>query len=199
VPALAFALTRQWRLLAGLALGAGAEMAANAALAGVGPMRQYIATLVEIGRRPELVQFFPAESHALRGFVRLLAPWPPLATAAGVAAIPLAAWLAARAWRAHDDWRPRWAAVLLAALLASPHLLTYDLLLLAAPLLLLIEWHVATHGRVPKGEWRWALAGLYFSAWPGTFIARLFHVQPSTIAMVLVLWLLSRALPSTRA
>jgi hypothetical protein len=192
LPALLFLVTRQWRLLAGLALGAGAELLADLALAGAAPMRQYLATLAGIARQPELVQYYPAESHSLRGFVRLLLPWPPLATAAGLAAVPLAAWLAARAWRAHGDWRPRWAALVLAALVASPHLLTYDLLLLAAPLLLLVDWHLAGLGQVPRGEWRWALLGLYFAAWPGTFVARLFQVQVSTVGMLAALWLIAR-------
>ncbi len=31
---------------------------------------------------------------------------------------------------------------------------------------------------------------LYIGAWPGTLLARMYHVQPSTIGMALILWLL---------
>ena len=32
---------------------------------------------------------------------------------------------------------------------------------------------------------------LYIGAWPGTLLARMYHVQPSTIGMALTLWLLT--------
>jgi hypothetical protein len=194
IPVLVFVLIRQWPLVAGLVLGATLETAANITLAGTAAMAQYGRTLLEIARHPELVQFFPAESHSVRGFVRLLLPWPPVVAAAGWVAIPLGAWMAVRVWSAHEDWRPRWAALVLAMLLASPHLLTYDLLLGAVPLLLLADWHLTESGRVPAAEWRWGLGLLYFGAWPGTFIARLFHVQVSTVGMAMLLWLLARPL-----
>ena len=192
-PILLLVLTRRWRVLSGLVVGASAELLLGLFLAGPDGMQSYIAGLVDLARRPELVQFFPAESHSLRGSFRLLLPWPGLVTVAGLAAIPWATWMAARVWRAHDDWRPRWAALVIAGLLASPHLLTYDLLLLAVPIVLIVDWLVGVSGTVPRGQWRWALLLLYFGAWPGTFIARLYHVQISTIGMLLSLWLLARA------
>jgi hypothetical protein len=192
VPALVFVAARQWRLLAGMMAGAALETTVNVALAGPDAALQYAAILWNLGRHPELVQFFPAESHSIRGFVGLLLPWPPVVTAVTMLAIPVAAWLAARVWSAHTDWRPRWAAVVLASLLGSPHLLTYDLLLLAVPLMLVGDWVLERTGKVPA-PYRWTLVALYFSAWPGVFIARVFHVQVSTLAMGVLLSTLSRA------
>ena len=123
----------------------------------------------------------------------MLAPWPPLLNAISLITVPLAAWFGALAWRRHEDWRPRWAALVLASLLASPHVLTYDLLLLAVPLMLVADWELERHGSIAGESKRWALGGLYFSAWPGVFIARLFHVQVSTLAMALLLWQLAKA------
>lgn len=198
-PVLLFLMMREWRLLAGLAMGAGAQLLVDLAVVGPLGMRQYIGVLINLAQRPELVQFFPAESHSVRGFVRLLLPWPGLVTVTGLVAIPLATWLAVRVWHRHHDWRPRWSALVTAALLASPHLLTYDLLLLAVPLVLIADWQIeASRGDTPE-EWRWGLALLYFGAWPGTFIARLYHVQISTVGMLLVLWLLARAPRAGRA
>jgi len=78
-------------------------------------------------------------------------------------------------------------------------LLTYDLLLLAAPLILIVDWRIETTGTVAPEQWRWALLLLYFGAWPGTFIARLYHVQVSTLGMLLVLWLLAQPPRAVRA
>jgi alpha-1,2-mannosyltransferase len=199
VPALVLVMTRQWRLLTGLALGAGAELGLNLALAGPAAMRDYAAVLLAIARRPELVQFFPAESHSIRGFVALLMPVPAVAGVATVGGVALATWLAVKVWRTHADWRLQWAALTTAMLVASPHLLTYDLLLLAVPLVLVVDWLRTTSSANGREQWSWALVLLYFGAWPGTFIARLYHVQISTVGMVWLLWLLAQAPREDRA
>ena len=198
-PGLILLAAGQWRLVAGLILGAGSEIALDLALAGPDVMRQYLATLLALARQPELVQFYPAESHSLRGFVRLLVPWSPLVNATGVVALPLAAWIGARIWRTHRDFRPRWAALVLASLVASPHVLTYDLVLLAVPIVMLVDWWLDLGARRPSGVSGWGLTLLYFGAWPGTFIARLYHVQLSTVGMVWLLWLLAQAPREDRA
>jgi hypothetical protein len=84
-------------------------------------------------------------------------------------------------------------------LAASPHLLTYDLLLLAVPLLLVVDWLRTTSSANRREHWSWALVFLYFGAWPGTFIARLYHVQISTVGMVWLLWLLAQVPREDRA
>ncbi len=191
-PALLALLSRHWRVLAGLAAGAVIETAVNLALVGPEVFSQYVAILLDLVRQPALVQIFPAESHSIRGLVALLVPWPPLVQAVTALAVPVAAGLGAMVWRRHQDWRARWAALVLASMLASPHLLTYDLLLLAVPMVLVADWNLE-RGWPSDNRWTWSLAALYFGAWPGVFIARLFHVQASTLAMVLLLWLLARA------
>jgi alpha-1,2-mannosyltransferase len=198
-PVLILVVARQWRLVGGLALGAGLELAANLAIAGPDVMCQYVTALLKLAANPERVQFYPAESHSLRGLVQLLVPWPSLVTAATVVALPLAAWLGVRAWRAHHDFRPRWAALVVASLVASPHVLTYDLLLLAVPLVLLVDWSLETRPGLPSAPFLWSLALLYFGAWPGPFIARLYHVQVSTVGMLWLLWLLAEAPRADRA
>jgi alpha-1,2-mannosyltransferase len=192
VPVLVFPLTRHWRPLAGLLAGAAAEMALSLSLAGPAVMRQYVDMLVALARHPELVQMYPAESHSLRGAARLLAPWPPLVDAIGVLAIPVAVWLTVRVWRMHPDWRPRWASLVTAMLLASPHLLTYDLLIVAVPVVLVMDWLLERHGHVPPGAWRWGLALLFVGAWPGPLMAEIYQVQVSTLGMSLMLWRLGR-------
>lgn len=199
VPCLALLVSRERSLLGGLLCGVVVETLLNLAIGGPGLMLQYASALIELARRPELVQLYAAESHSAGGLIRLLTGVGPLATAFGWLSVPAAAWAVWRVWRQHADWRPRWAALVVGALVASPHLLTYDLLLLAVPLVLSMDWVLSTTDDVPAGAWRWVLAGLYFGAWPGTLIARIYLVQPSTLAMVALLALLARPVRATPA
>jgi alpha-1,2-mannosyltransferase len=189
-PVLVLLIAREWRVLCGVSIGALLEVGLSLAAVRPATMGDYLATLSSLAGRPEAVQLYPAESHSLRGFVKLLVPWTPLVSAVTIAAVPVSAWLALRVWRAHDDWRVRVSALVASAMLGSPHLLTYDLLLAALPLVLLVDWHVEQSGAVPPGAARWRLALVYFGAWPGTFIARLYGVQCSTIGLLWLLWTL---------
>ena len=198
VPVLVWTLTRQWRLLAGLLAGMAVELALSLSLAGPVVMRQYVETLAALARHPELVQIFPAESHSLRGAARLLVPWSPLVTAIGMLAIPAATWLTARVWLTQSDWRLQWASLVFGMLLASPHLLTYDLLILAAPVVLVVDWLLETRGQVPRGQWRWALGLVFMCGWPGPILAEISHVQISTVGMSLMLWMLTRSAVAPR-
>ena len=156
VPVLVFLAAGQWSLLAGVAAAAGAETLVAVWLVGAGPFDQYVHILVSLAAAPDTIQLFPAESHSIRGFVRLLAPFEPavrIATALGlVGAVAAAAWV----WRSLDDRRLRWAALTLAMAAGSPHLLTYDLVLLAVPLMLVYDW-LASDPRPDPVEF-WALA-----------------------------------------
>jgi Glycosyltransferase family 87 len=189
-PALIVALTGEWPLLAGLV--AGAMLETLVAVVSVGPavFEQYLRVLVTVAQRPELVQMFPTESHSVSGAVGLLLPWRSIAPLVSALALILAVWAAARVWKRTRDWRQRWAALVLASLLSSPHLLTYDLLLLAVPLLLVLDWRRESSGRWPEGAWLAAIVLMYAGAWPGTLLARLYGVQISTIGMGLGLALL---------
>ena len=191
VPTLAFAAQRRYRLLAGLLAGVFIETVVNVALVGLEPMRQYAGVLAELARQPDLVQFFPAESHSLRGFVRLVTGRAAIAQPAGWVAVAAAVVGAVRVWQVQTDWRPRWSALVLAMLVGSPHVLSYDLVLLAVPILLLADW-VMRADHPDWLAWRVPLVVAYFGAWPGTFIARVYQVQPSTIAMLCLIYLLAR-------
>jgi alpha-1,2-mannosyltransferase len=189
VPVLALMAARQWRLLAGLATGIVIEIAIDGALVGREVLSEYIQALATIAMNPDLVQAYPTESHSARGFVRLLLAWRPALVATTVMALAVCVWAVAAVWRRSNDLRLRWASLTLATLIATPHLLTYDLVLLAVPLILLVDWCLRTGGTVPAGSWRVGLLLLFGAAWPGTLLARLYGVQLSTLGMGLVLWL----------
>jgi hypothetical protein len=95
------------------------------------------------------VQMYSTESHSFRGLVRLAITNPSALFVALVIGLAFATWAAWRVWRASDDTRLRWAALTLAMLFSSPHLLTYDLLLLAVPLILIVDWRIQPDVKAP--------------------------------------------------
>jgi hypothetical protein len=192
VPILALCVAAEWRVLAGALIGAAAETAASMWLVGVAGFLKYVGVLEQLALHPALVQLQPSESHSVRGFVRLLVPIDWIASAAGLAALVGGVLAAGFVWRRVADSRVRWSALTLAALAGSPHLLTYDLVLLAVPLVLLTDWWLESGRRFSLGPWTGTLMTLYAGAWPGTILARMYQVQISTIGMVMGLWLLLR-------
>jgi Glycosyltransferase family 87 len=190
-PAIVLLAAGEWRILVGLGMGALAETAISLAFSGMATMVQYVSTLMSLARDPSLVQIHPQELHSWRGLFQLVAPepWAGALTLAGtVATIGIAALI----WRRTPDWRPRWSAITITAVLTSPHLLTYDLLLLALPLLLVADWMIERHQPVPGGVWIGLLL-VYFSALLSPFVALVTHLQVSTLAMAWLLAYLARA------
>jgi alpha-1,2-mannosyltransferase len=188
--AVVLVVAREWRVLWGLLISAAAQTAIALVSVGGAVFAQYLRVLLALARQPSLIQMYPTESHSLAGAVGILLPSRPVIAIANVAAIVLGSWTGARVWRSTADARVRWSALTLAMLVASPHLLTYDLLLLAVPLVLLSDWILERSGRAPRGAWLTSLLLLYAGAWPGTLVARLYGLQISTIGMGLGLALL---------
>jgi alpha-1,2-mannosyltransferase len=180
----------EWMFLIGLVVGAGAEMLIAAGSVGLPVFEQYVGALGQMARHPDLVQMFPAESHSLAGAIRLFVPPLTQVTAISLLATGVCAWMVTRIWRTTPDQRCRWSALVVGTLLSTPHLLTYDLVLLAVPMLLTTDWRIESTGRPPAGAWMAALVLIYAGAWPGTLIARVCGVQISTIGMGLGLALL---------
>jgi hypothetical protein len=74
--------------------------------------------------------------------------------------------------------------------LASPHLITYDLLLLTVPLLLMADW-AARHRDHALGPWVRALLVLvYLAPFSAMIVARLTGVQVSVVVMAVLAWLM---------
>ena len=171
---------RQWRVVAGAAVAAAGQLAVAWAAAGSWVMAQYVGTLWRLTLNPDLIEVYPSEVHSIRGFLQLLIPSPPIVSVcAGVGSL-VALVVAVRCWRpAHrgDLGRTlsvRWGLLALLTLVASPHLVSYDLLLLTVPLLLLADW-----------------TALYFAPFSGMIVARLTGIQLSVIVMVALAWRLA--------
>jgi hypothetical protein len=115
------------------------QLILNVAVAGPGPVREYGTVLMALAREPALVEPHPENAHAWRGFAQLLCPEPAASVlvVAGTFASLALGW---GVWMSTPDSRLRWAATILFTVLAAPHLMTYDLLLLGIPILLLSDW-----------------------------------------------------------
>jgi hypothetical protein len=197
VLAVALLAARQWRVVAGAAAAAAGQLAVAWAAAGSTVMAQYIGTLWRLTLNPDLIEVYPSEIHSIRGFLQLLIPSPGMVSVcAGVGSL-IAVVVAVRCWRpAHRGalgrtLGVRWGLLALLTLVASPHLVSYDLLLLTVPLVLLADW-TARH---PADQARAAIALmlplLYFAPFSGMIVARLTGVQLSVIVMVALAWRLA--------
>jgi hypothetical protein len=181
-----------WRRLAGLGAGAAIQVGIGVLVAGIEPTHQWVDVLRTLASNPNLVQGFPAEVHSLRGFWRLLgADGTALMTITAVSCLAVLA-AAVRLWR-----RPRldrgWATLVLVTILVSPHLLTYDLLLLVVPLIIVADDALAREGRIRLAAPSTMLALLLYAAPPASsLIAKASAVQFSTVVMVALLWRLVR-------
>ncbi len=141
VPALWLLLRRDWKALAGFAVGFLVQAAAVAALAGGDVLAAYVRNLDTCLEMTRVDQVTADHQHALAGILRnLLGPaWADasklLHAPVALAAVVLLGRITANGRRAAaagrvEDAALEYAAVLLATLLATPHLLTYDLVLL---------------------------------------------------------------------
>jgi hypothetical protein len=154
-PAAILTIWRCTRWMFWLLLSIGVQAALAVCIAGTGPVLAYIEALLVLAVRPELIEPFAETDHSIRSLVSAhtapggLVVLQALALGMGVGA-------ALFVWFRSTDWRLRWSAAVCAMLVASPHLMTYDLMLVGIPILLMCDWGL-DH---PRGiDWR-ALIGL---------------------------------------
>ena len=183
-----FVLAGEWRLLAGVALGVGLQYGAATLAYGPDVMLSYARNLIVLGdtvqqQTPKLFNM-----HCLRAFWSLMIPEPGLARGLYLASAVGVIYLAWRAWRRNVDVGVRFAAVLLATVLVSPHLYVYDLLILAPALLVLADRAVRSERPPVQGLY---VALCYALPLLGP-LANVTHVQLSVPVFAATLWLLSR-------
>lgn len=189
---------RQWRIVGGALLAVAGQLGVAWAVAGSNVMAQYIRELWQLTLNPSLIEVYASEIHSLRGFLQLLIPYSRVVSVCAGAGT-LALWIVAvRCWRAadpadagrsrHELLGLRWGLLVLLTLIASPHLVSYDLLLLTIPLMLFADWAVRDHDRKASAPVAVMLPLLYFAPFSGMIVARLTGVQVSVIVMSAVAW-----------
>jgi glycosyl transferase family 87 len=178
----------EWRIVAGAATAAIAQIALAWSVSSAFVMRQYVDVLWRLLRDPSLVQIYPTEVHSLRGFVQLLIPQSPIVALVSLAGTLVLLATGIHVWSRKSEAGLRWGVLMLLTILASPHLLTYDLVLLSIPLLTLANWAV-THRDDRRHRVVSVLLLLAYLAPFSSNLARLWPVQASVIAIGALTWL----------
>lgn len=125
--------------------------------------------------------------HSLRALFSNSLPWPSVAAALQIATSAWAIAYAVRTWQSKGSLAMRYAVLLLATVLVSPHVYTYELVILVPVYLLVASMALE---RRPESRLLWI--ALYASVYlPGlSLFAAASYVQWSVLAMVWLMLLL---------
>ena len=196
--AVVFVAAGAWRILAGAALSAVAQLAAGILYYGTKPLPQWVHVLRSI---PAVLPSFeprPYQTHCLRTFWTMLIPWPGLALGLYILSAAAVLGLTISCWRREAvPLASKYSLLLLATVLVAPHLTVYDLVILAPAFLLLADWLV---GQPPTSLTRrlgTLLYPVYMLPLVGPF-ARWTHVQFSVIAVTASVWLIWQTVTASR-
>lgn len=182
--AIVFIIIGSWRVVAGAALSAAAQLAVGVAYYGIDPFRSWLTTL---WHAPALLSSFeprPFQTHCLRTFWSMLVPWSRASLALYVISAVAVLVGTNAIWRRQAPLSLKYSTLLLATVLVSPHLTVYDLVILAPAVLLLTDWRIS-HPLAPKG-----IATLLYLIYTLPLLGpytRWTHVQFSVIAMAVLL------------
>lgn len=189
--AVVFVVTLNWRVIAGALISASAELAAAWIYYGVGPLQDWIRTLLHLPAIVPLLEPRPYQTHSLRSFWMMLAPWPHVAIALYMISGVLAIGLALGCWRSRLPLGLRYSALLLATVLVAPHLTVYDLVILAPAFLLLSDWCIEHSVDFASAPLKPLLYLAYVLPLLGP-LARWTHVQLSIVVMMAILFVVSQ-------
>jgi len=184
--AIVFLLAGEWRVIAGGVATAAIQLAAAWTHYGSAVMRTYLHALIQVREILPLLEPRLYQTHSLRSFWSLLLPWPQAAFGLYVVSALGVLALAVRVWRSRASLEIRYAVLLFATVLVSPHLTVYDLVILAPAFLLLSEWVLANRDSAP------AIFPLLYACYPLFLlgpVARITHLQLSVVAMTVLLWM----------
>ena len=193
VVAIALVAARQWRVVAGAAIAALAQLGIGWLVGGTDGMAAYLKVLWTLLLNPSLVQLYPSEIHSLGGFFQLLVPWPSVVAACSLIGLIAALVAAVRGWSSTAPQTVRWGLLVLLTVLASPHLIAYNLVLLTVPLLVFADWCARNVEHPLQPRVALLLVPIYLAPFSGNF-ARLIHVQVSVVVMAILAWCIFRSL-----
>jgi hypothetical protein len=138
-----FLVTRKWKIILGAALSAVAQSIVAWAYYGWGPIRDWVGTVLGAFDSLSVLEPKLYQTHSLRTFWDLLLIPPHISLALYVVSASLVLVGAFMIWRSHLPLSVRYSALLLATVLVSPHLIVYDMVILAPAFLLLADWLMA--------------------------------------------------------
>jgi hypothetical protein len=192
---LAMLCKSEWRFVAGSILTTNV-LIGLCFVVGVDVSYQYFQLSLHMGEYIETPGYQLEQMHCWLGFFRLLlSGW----TLQGVWIVTLIAWAITIALLARLLWGPlaygrplfavQYSGLVLATILLSPHLLTYDLSPLLLPMILLIVYTTEA-GSALEGHRRailWFVGLLFVLAGTSSQLVPWLHVQPSVVCMFALL------------
>lgn len=145
VPAFVMLASGEWPVVLGALSSVAVQAACGAAWFGPSVLRDYMHAVAAVPAYSHLLDAQPEHLHSLSGFFQLLMPrataWLPTAVVgSGVALICL------RSWRSSASLAVRFACLVLGIVLVSPHVMIYDVTLIAPSLLAISDWASQTDG-----------------------------------------------------
>ena len=189
--AVVFILTKRWKIVGGAILSALVQLAIGSLYYGTATMRDYFDALTRTGQIMTLLEPRPYQTHSLRTFWTMIIPWPSVAFTLYLASAVVVLVLLVRCWKITSGLETKFAALLIATVLVSPHLTVYDLVILAPAFLLLADWTLAH----PAAQQSPRLQILIYSCFVLFLlgpIVRLIHIQFSVVAMTAMIVILYR-------
>lgn len=184
---------KAWKPLAGLILSAGAQIGLTYLYFGREVMSAYFTMLLHSASHPASTELrlSAIQMHSLHSFWELLMPWRPGLWAVYLLASLVTIAIAAAIWKSSSRLEIRFSALILAAVLVSPHIYIYDLLALSPLFLLVAGWSLqnAEHPATPALRVLLYLAFLLPLFGP---LARWTHLQLSVPVFAALLWILHR-------
>ena len=193
--AVMFLLTREWKVVLGAIVSAAAQLSIGWPHYGTPVMRDYFRALLHVRAVLPALDPRPYQMQSFRAFWSLLLPWPRIAFGLYIASALVVLTLLVRAWPSRLDWRLRFAALLLASVLVSPHLTVYDLVILAPAFLWLADWAAERKGLAPQ-----AVQLLLYMSYPLFLLAplaRVTHLQLSVLALAALFWISTSSLSAS--
>jgi hypothetical protein len=193
VAACVFVLSREWRIIFGAVTGAAIQLGLAWLYFGSDVMIAYSRWLLGVGEINDLLSVKLYQMHSLYAFFKLAVPWLWVATVLYLCGAAICIWATYIVWRSRAPLTLRYAFLLLATALASPHLYVYDLVVLAPAFLIVVEVTLARPDNVLAKPMQQVLYLAYALPLTGV-LAQATHLQLSVVAIATLAAMLFRSI-----
>lgn len=178
----------EWAMLAGVIASAAIQIVVVISMIGREVLVEYVDTLRRLPELVTVLEPYAFELHSLRTLTDLFPPG--IRSATWFAASIIVVWQVLKVWRSTAPPEVRLGIVVLGTLLVDPHVVVYDVTLLALPILWLGTWIERDGGQALRHMFWPTVYWLYVTLlWPTAAIVR---IQVSTL---LLLWIFARLCP----
>ena len=184
----------EWAMLAGAVSSVMAQAAAVWLMLGPDALSAFADIIPTMMTYADMLEAKPFLSHSVRAVTRLAPNWIGVPIWAIVSALVL--WYTVRAWKSRAPLRVRLGVVVLASALVNPHMIIYDLTVLALPLV----WfgaYMQEPARRDAGPYWMLVYWLFVTTFMPTAAA--IGVQISVFVMAALLMVVSRAVHAEAA